>query len=175
MEKMAELSNTKAPDIQTGEREPCTPQTADREELSCEKEMPAEAVTAAGEEADLAGLFCRKVILPAFGMILAGLLYLVWFQKTGFGIPCAFRLITGYLCPGCGITRALSLVFQFKFREAFSYNALSITVFPILCVYLLYRRIMEAVFRKPGFAVWEYVFLIAAFAITVVYGVVRNL
>lgn len=159
---------TESSDAQTGEGRNDASHIAGQQKGACAGGM-------SGEGTDLIGLFGRKVVLPVSGIFFAGLLYLAWFQTFGFGIPCVFHLITGYLCPGCGITRALSLAFHLRFREAFSHNALSITVFPIICLYLLYRRVREAVFGKSGFAVWEYVFLIAAFAITALYGIARNL
>lgn len=36
-----------------------------------------------------------------------GVLYYIVARYTAFSLPCPFRYITGYLCPGCGITTML--------------------------------------------------------------------
>lgn len=117
----------------------------------------------------------RKVLLPCIGLFFAGLVYLFVFRWLGHGIPCIVLLLTGYQCPGCGMTRALAAVFNGDLAAAMSYNALSLTVFPLVCLYLVYRRVREVLCGESGFSAWEYVFLIAAFAITVTYGIARNL
>lgn len=35
---------------------------------------------------------------------------------------CAFKLLTGWDCPGCGIQRAIHALFHGHFAEAISYN-----------------------------------------------------
>lgn len=45
-----------------------------------------------------------KKIIPGAAAVLAALLYVIWFSRTGIGIPCLFRLVTGLKCPGCGVT-----------------------------------------------------------------------
>lgn len=117
----------------------------------------------------------REVLLPFASVFFAGLIYLFVFRWTGRGIPCVVLLLTGYQCPGCGMTRALAAVWDHNLAAALSYNALSITLFPLVCLYLGYRRVREILYGETGFAVWEYVFLIAAFAIALMYGIARNL
>lgn len=46
---------------------------------------------------------------------------------------CLYRLILGVRCPGCGMTRAVSAMFQGDFAAAFGFNRLIIIVFPLLC------------------------------------------
>lgn len=43
--------------------------------------------------------------------------------KNGGGIPCAWREVTGYPCPACGLTRAFSSLSTFDFVGAFRFNA----------------------------------------------------
>lgn len=47
------------------------------------------------------------------------------------GYVCIFRRITGYPCPGCGMSRACLAALQFKFDEAFEYHPLFFLV-PIM-------------------------------------------
>jgi len=61
-----------------------------------------------------------------------GLLYADW-VKQGIGIPCLFYSITGWRCPGCGISRSLSALLHFRFDQFIQYNLLA----PVIVQYLL--------------------------------------
>ncbi len=55
---------------------------------------------------------------------------------------CFFHSVTGWDCPGCGLTRAFFRMFQGEFYRAIELNALAPTVFLIGIIYLaenLYR------------------------------------
>lgn len=45
---------------------------------------------------------------------------------------CIFKFITGHECPGCGMTRAFSELFQFHFKEALEFNPRVVIVAPLL-------------------------------------------
>ena len=40
------------------------------------------------------------------------------------GIPCAFHLLTGFYCPGCGGTRAVVYLLQGQIGRSFQYHPL---------------------------------------------------
>lgn len=52
-------------------------------------------------------------------------------------LPCWMHELTGILCPGCGLTRATYSILNLNFKEAFSYNALSFVVMPLLGVIVI--------------------------------------
>ena len=118
--------------------------------------------------------FLVVVFKPVLVLFLVGLAYLFIFQKFNLGIPCLFRELTGYKCPGCGMTHALSEVWNLNFYGAWSYNALSITVLPVVCIYLLFRYVRECLHKRDGFDIWEYVLLVVLFIVVLAYGYVRN-
>ncbi len=59
-------------------------------------------------------------------------------------LPCLITLATGHACPGCGMTRALSLLWLGRWRSAAALNPLSPIVFPLLIVLfcLQVRRVL---------------------------------
>lgn len=70
-------------------------------------------------------------ILYQIGLILSGLLLLIWFlwklsplSLTDFHIPCIFHRITGLYCPGCGGTRAVEALFRGQLLRSFIYHPL---------------------------------------------------
>ena len=78
-----------------------------------------------------------KSVVVALGGIITGVgIILLVFMRIGYGVPCVFRVITGLLCPGCGMTHALIALIHGNFIGAFQYNVLSVTVCPLLLVYM---------------------------------------
>ena len=52
-------------------------------------------------------------------VLLCGLLYFAFTSITGLGLPCPFRMLTGWLCPGCGITTMFIELGRLNFEAAF--------------------------------------------------------
>lgn len=81
---------------------------------------------------------------------------------------CIFLKVTGFYCPGCGATRAVSALLNFKFITAFKYNpgivSLAIIVVLLLCEKIFTKKILP---RKLTFWV---VFIIVLFS----YYIIRN-
>ena len=88
----------------------------------------------------------KAVIVAAFLLVLA-VLYLLSGIFLGFYIPCPFRAVTGFKCPGCGMSHAathLAMAAAALFRgdtqgaymllkSAFYYSAL----FPVIFAYII--------------------------------------
>ncbi len=101
-------------------------------------------------------------------------LYAAFFTITDIGIPCVFHEITGMQCPGCGMTHALSSIIQGDFIEAYRYNALSLTICPMIVIYLLARALKYIKTGKEEFSFMEILFLIICLVICVWYFLFRN-
>ena len=80
-----------------------------------------------------------KTIRTAAIVLAVGLCYLVWIKTTGIYIPCMFRLITGFKCPGCGITTMITALVSLDFETAFNANPFLFITAPLLCGELIYR------------------------------------
>lgn len=88
--------------------------------------------------------------------------------------PCSFRLLTGWLCPGCGSLRAMHQLLHGNFTVAFALNPLMVLLLPLL-VFLLAQQFL-AVARPgtreralPAAIIWGLLLL------TLAYTVARNL
>ena len=81
----------------------------------------------------------KKVVIISAVLLLVGCAYAVFHSKTGIGIPCPFRLLTGLSCPGCGVTRMIVHIFQGDFAAAFRDNAVLFCLTPPLMVFLALR------------------------------------
>ncbi|MBQ3064986.1 MAG: DUF2752 domain-containing protein [Clostridia bacterium] len=62
------------------------------------------------------------------------------------GRLCIFARITGYPCPGCGMTRAVLAVFRGDLGAAFSHHPLWVTL-PVIALLLL-RAVFPAAFDR---------------------------
>ena len=116
-----------------------------------------------------------KVIKISTAVLIAGCAYAVFFKLTGFGIPCLFRVLTGFECPGCGMTRMCTSLVMLDFRAAWSYNPAMMCLLPfgiLLIANALQRYITTGRNITPK---WETAVMIAMIVVLIVYGVVRNI
>lgn len=70
------------------------------------------------------------LLRAAAALLCAGLLYALWVHKTGLGIPCPIRLLTGLRCPGCGMTRMALCLLHGDLRGAFAQNRAALLLLP---------------------------------------------
>lgn len=116
----------------------------------------------------------KKIGIIGAAVLLGGCAYVVFYQLTGFGIPCLFHLITGLNCPGCGVTRMLVCILHLDFVNAFRSNAVLFCMLPFLLMllgYWLYRYIRFGEHRNnrvTEIICWVFV------GILLIWGIVRN-
>ena len=108
----------------------------------------------------------KKLLLGT--MALLGLcFYFMIYQKLNIGIPCLFYKITGFYCPGCGITRMVFSLLKLDFYQAFRYNPF---VFFFFIFYLLYKIInIKCIFQIKQ----QHIYLLLI--ITILFGILRNI
>jgi hypothetical protein len=103
-----------------------------------------------------------------FFVAVGGLLYLkVWLPLTGFGIPCVFRELTDWYCPGCGITRALVSLLSLDFYQSFRWNP--------LIPFLLLLYIAYAIAQRKQLRWTSGLVMAVMLTTTVLFGIARNI
>ncbi len=97
-------------------------------------------------------------------------------KYTGFYIPCVFYEITGYKCPGCGITHLVFDLLNFKIIDAFHENPLVFIYLPFIIAYYIYMIYLYIHDKKDKVLVKipNYVWGILI-AITIAFGIIRNI
>ncbi len=90
----------------------------------------------------------RLLIAAVFTvMLVSGLTYAFlgvdFLTQPYLGLPCAFRTLTGFACPGCGMTRAFLLLSQLRIDDALATNPAA----PFLAGAMLWHLARS---RSPG-------------------------
>lgn len=113
--------------------------------------------------------------LKVFATILGiGLVYGLFYMKTGWGIPCPFHLVTGLDCPGCGVSRMCLALMRLDFLEAFSHNPALMILSPIWLVTFLFWLHSYIRDGRREQAQWQKWVTIVSIAVLLVFGVLRN-
>ena len=121
-------------------------------------------------------MYRRSTVLAFWSLLIAGAAYLFVFEpgKSGFFPPCPFRFLTGFLCPGCGSTRALHQILHGHFEAAFMLNPLLMLGIPfMLFAFLRYSvTVMRGEVPRPNALPAPYIY--AMFVVIVSFWVFRN-
>ncbi|CAI3305346.1 hypothetical protein CIRMBP1230_01144 [Enterococcus cecorum] len=99
--------------------------------------------------------------------------YYLWLNFTHLGIPCPFRTITGWLCPGCGITHMSIALIQLDFHTAYLENPFLLLTLPFLIGEILYQRYLQL--TKQTNPQWNQVLLWLYVIALIIFGILRNL
>lgn len=111
-----------------------------------------------------------KLILILISFLI---IYFILSELLDVGIPCLFYEITGYYCPGCGITRLLFSFLKLDFYQAFRYNPLIFILIIITGIYWLVKFILKK-FMNISIEIPNYVYYILLI-IVIIFGILRNI
>ena len=78
------------------------------------------------------GKFSRKYIVGAAIVVAALTLYFIDPARTWWAPKCVFHMLTGWQCPGCGLSRAAHAFLHGRLAEAWAYNYFFIISLPYL-------------------------------------------
>ncbi len=102
----------------------------------------------------------------------------VWYfdpTKAGFFPVCPLYAMTGYACPGCGLTRGFHALFHGDILTALDFNAM-IPVYALGFAFLVVSLISVAVRGKGLIRLTSTPpFLVATLVLVISFGVLRNL
>ena len=111
-----------------------------------------------------------KLILILISFLI---IYFILSELLDVDIPCLFYEITGYYCPGCGITRLLFSFLKLDFYQAFRYNPLIFILIIITGIYWLVKFILKK-FMNISIEIPNYVYYILL-VIVIIFGILRNI
>ena len=117
-----------------------------------------------------------KRLLREIGWILVmGTAYAIWFSFTGIGIPCPIRAVTGYRCPGCGITHCAVNLLHGRVREAFEANQFVFILAPFGLIYGLWRAVRYIRVGSEEISIPETVVFVILLILAIAFAFYRNI
>lgn len=122
----------------------------------------------------------KKLLKIALIVILIGGFFFVYFlynpSQHSFFIPCPFKYITGYNCPGCGSQRAIHQLLHLDFIGALRQNPFMVLSLPLIIYGLgtnAWNFIFNTQFRVKLF--YSNLFIYCYFGLAIIFWVLRNL
>lgn len=115
----------------------------------------------------------KKTNIGLISFIILGFLLIINWIK----IPCLFHTITGYFCPGCGMTRSLRCLIKFDIKSAIHYNTLIVLLIPFFAYYtiqLIHYQLKEKRI-VPLDEVYSTKILMLVLLIIIAFGIIRNI
>jgi hypothetical protein len=117
-----------------------------------------------------------KNLAKNIGIILAvGIAYYIFFRLTRIGIKCPFNQITGFLCPGCGLSRMILALIDFNIPLAIYYNAAAFFLLPFWVAVFISYCYEYIKYGKVKMHAWYKIILAASVIVLVIFGIARNL
>ncbi len=115
---------------------------------------------------------CKILLVP-----LALIFYYIIVRIIGFGIPCIFHVVTGFKCPGCGVSRMLMALLQLDLKGAFLENRVLFVMLPLLDIIIVRAAYLYVTQKKPGkiAAAITRILYPALIVILLLWGVLRNI
>lgn len=116
----------------------------------------------------------KKVLKGALIVFLVGVLYTVFIHLTGISIPCVFKLVTGFKCPGCGVSAMCLSLMRFNFKKAFLSNNVLFCLLPFMAavagrLIYVYIKTGKTRDRFSDISIWIMI------VILIVWGILRNI
>lgn len=137
-------------------------------EMQVEQQIPGYSISPAAE---------RFTAAAGVAAMAVGAGAVAYFDPTtaGFFPVCPLYSLTGFACPGCGLTRGFHALFHGDVLTALDFNAL-IPVWAVIFGYVFVSLVLLAV-RGKGLPMWPTWprFLWTFMIVLLVFGVVRNI
>ncbi|MDF2872347.1 MAG: hypothetical protein K0R05_3922 [Anaerocolumna sp.] len=104
-----------------------------------------------------------------------GMVYYLFGKYTGLYIPCVFRLVTGFYCPGCGSTRLAVALIGGRFMAAFRSNEALFLILPFLTIIFIKYLIRYIKGIQRSTTRTEKIVTGIMLAGVIVFGIMRNI
>ncbi|MCC8066460.1 MAG: DUF2752 domain-containing protein [Clostridiales bacterium] len=116
-----------------------------------------------------------KCLRSALLIFVAGLGYAAAVSVLHAGIPCLFHLLTGYKCPGCGVTHMCLALLEGDWESACQANPGLFFSLPVLAVFLFWYVVRYIRSGSRSFGSAQTVLGVVLVVYYLLYGIYGNL
>lgn len=114
--------------------------------------------------------------VKSMAFLFSSILLILIYEQIPIKVPCLFELVTGYYCPGCGVTRVLFALLHGDIKQAFAYNYLVMILLPLFFIlsghrYYCWLKHQKDLWTK---AIPEW-FWYSLIGIAIVFAILRNI
>ncbi|MBO5476699.1 MAG: DUF2752 domain-containing protein [Clostridia bacterium] len=114
----------------------------------------------------------KKIRKEYIFILFLGIALFIGILNRKIAIGCIIYEITGFYCPGCGITRAILSLVKGDIYQAFRYNQILFIDIPIIIITsIIYLKFKNNKIVK----ITVNIIFIMLFVITLIFGVMRNI
>ena len=110
------------------------------------------------------------VLLICLYSVYAGFVY-----TFGFGISCIFHLVTGLLCPVCGITHMYLCMMKLDFQNAFYSNSFLFITQPGIYYFIFKIGVFYIKGNKITYSKFENILLYSLIVGLLIFSLIRNI
>lgn len=123
---------------------------------------------------DMWQLRLKMVVMCGTLLLVVGVGYGIFVRETGIAIPCLFRQVTGFRCPGCGVTHMCVALLQLDFAKAFQCNQALFLLAPILGIVFL-KYLVDYIRTGAWKLNWIQTYILyVCIVVLVIFGIARN-
>lgn len=115
----------------------------------------------------------NKMKIPVCCLLL-GIAYFLWVKFTGLSLPCPFHYLTGYYCPGCGITTMILSLSTGDIPSAFAANRALFVLAPVI-IWLIIQDQTGLLLQTAKQRNAHKALLLSVLLCLLAYGVMRNI
>lgn len=117
----------------------------------------------------------KRVCIFLTALLLIGIAYYFVAYFTGLYIPCYVRLVTGFKCPGCGISHMIINIFHLNFKAAFKSNQLLFVTSPLIAAMIIREIYCYIKYGKHKTDKWIDITAFILVALFLIFTVLRNI
>lgn len=116
----------------------------------------------------------KKRLVTYLCVLAVGVVYFIWLKLTGIGIPCIFHELTGWSCPGCGVTTLIMSIAAGRPDLARAANPFLFYTWPLILGFLIWNEVK--VIKGKTYKADKIINLLLIFYIIalIAFGVLRN-
>ena len=115
-------------------------------------------------------IFKKSTILLAIGLA-----YVIIIRVFHFGINCPIKTLTGFSCPGCGVSTMCLALLKLDFAGAFYANPVLLIMLPIIVIIIIESVVRYIRFNSYEVSRFSRAVLMIMIILLLIFGVIRNL